>query len=307
MQIASRLITYNAHSRENPPQITVAAGEEFMAQTELCTGSWLHSLADTWSPEKTNALNPTVCVGVADAHPGDILAVHIREIIPDALGYTGFNDQKNPLAGRIKARTWGLNVKTVAITAEGIRWNDQLSLPVRPMIGTLGTAPAGEARSNAWGGLHGGNMDVQEIRAGTTVYLPVFVEGALLHIGDVHALQGDGEINCSGGIECRAEVRLSADLIRQARPLRCVRAEDSESLMTIACGRGLTRTFQTATGELLDWICRDYGIPVNDAYLLLGQVMQARCTQFVNPTRSYICKIPKRYLPLRSSPQPMTP
>ena len=67
------------------------------------------------------------------------------------------------------------------------------------MIGVLGTAPELEVFSNAWPGPHGGNMDVQEVCPGATVYLPVNVPGALLHIGDVHAIQGDGEINCGGG------------------------------------------------------------------------------------------------------------
>ena len=81
-----------------------------------------------------------------------------------------------------------------------------------------------EVFRNSWPGTFGGNMDVQEVAIGATVYLPVYVPEALLHIGDVHAMQGDGEINCGGGIECRSEVRLKVDLLpRPERGHRGVR------------------------------------------------------------------------------------
>lgn len=296
MQIASRNFTYNVHSPNNLPQITVKPGEEFLAETELCTGGWLLSPEDSWTPDKTCALNPTVCINVEGAKSGDLLAVEILDIIPDRIGYTGFNRKSNPLADKIMLHDWGLNVKTVTIDSQYIYWNESRKLPIRPMIGTLGTAPKEETLSNAKGGQHGGNMDVQEVCNGSTVYLPVEVDGALLHIGDVHALQGDGEINCSGGIECRSVVRLRVQTIKRPEQYRCVRIENEQYIMTVSCERTLEESFYIAAEQLLQWIVERYAFSVEEAYLLMGQVMEARSTQMVNPTRSYICKMPKQYL-----------
>jgi acetamidase/formamidase len=82
-----------------------------------------------------------------------------------------------------------------------IHWSETLKLRVRPMIGCVGVAPARERINNSWAGYWGGNFDAQEVTTGATVILGVNVEGALLHIGDMHAIQGDGEICGAGGIE----------------------------------------------------------------------------------------------------------
>jgi len=296
MQKASREFIYSYHSPLNPPQFTVKPGEVFLAETELCTGGWLLSYEDSWTPDKTCALNPTVCVAVEGAMPGDVLAVHIHEVVPDVIGYTGFNDESNSLASTIIRNDWGMNLRTVKIEGGYVLWDEKRKLPIKPMIGTLGTAPAIETLSNAKGGAHGGNMDVQEVEPGSTVYLPVAVEGAILHIGDCHAIQGDGEINCSGGIECRTVCKLSVDVIKRPAGYGCVRIENDDYIMTVACEGDTKEAFKHATNQLIKWMVADYGFTVNDAYLILGQVMEARATQFVNPTSSYICKMPKKYL-----------
>ncbi|MCL1796039.1 MAG: acetamidase/formamidase family protein [Clostridia bacterium] len=296
MQTAFRTETYDCHSPYNKPQIAVQPGEEFIAETELASGGWLHSLSDIWTPEKTSAHNPTVVIAVEGAKPGDLLAVDILDIVPDSLGYTGFIGSPTGLPERIFPAEYGLNSKTVRIADGFILWSDALKLPVRPMIGTLGTAPAEEALANIKGGPHGGNMDIQEVRSGTTVYLPVFVPGALLHVGDAHALQGDGEICGAGGIECRAAARLRARIVEKPKGMRCVRMEDETHIMAASCDRSVTESFEAAAGELLSWMVDGFGFAAKEAYLLMGQVMEARCTQFVNPTFSYICKMPKQAL-----------
>jgi len=296
MQALSRTITYNLHSRNNPSQLTVKPGEIFLAETELCTGSWLNSINDTWTPDKSNASNPTVCVAIEGARPGDMLAVEIIKVVPDKVGYTGFDNNPNSLANKILKRDWGLNVKTVAICDKYVHWSNRLKLPVSPMVGTIGTAPSDKDIRNIYAGPHGGNLDVQEVAAGSTVFLPVEVEGALLHIGDAHALQGDGEINGSGGIECRAEVTLRAEIMPRPQNFRCVRIENADYIMTVGCEPDINASFMLACEQMISWMVDDYGFSIEEAYLLMGQVMQARNTQFVNPTSSYICKMPKNFL-----------
>lgn len=297
MRIVTRARVTSFHSRLNEPQLTVLPGEVFMAETELCTGSWLSWPQDTWTPDKSCTANPTVCIAVEGAIPGDMLAVHITEIRPGPVGYTGFDMAMNPLARRITGSDWPLTTKTVEIRDGFIHWDEDLTLPTRPMIGTLGTAPAGEPVVNTAGGRHGGNMDVQEVCAGNTVYLPVFAPGALLHIGDAHAVQGDGEINCAGGVECRAEVVLRVDVLPKPAAMEWPRIENEESIMSVACCDTAEESFCAAARELLGWMSEGYGFSHREAYLLMGQVMEARCTQYVNPTRTYICSVPKRYLP----------
>ncbi len=296
MKVAGRDKIFREHSRMNEPGISVMPGEEFLAETELCSGDWLHSEEDRWESKKSRGPNPTVVIKINGAMPGDVLAVRIIDIEPDRLGYTGFDTWSNPLAYQIFQKDWGLNTKTVQIKDGFVHWSDRIKLPVKPMIGTLGTAPEFEVLRNSRGGNHGGNMDVNEVTAGSTVYLPVFVPGGLLHVGDVHAIQGDGEINMSGGIECRSIVRIVVNLVKKPEAMEWVRIEDKDYIMGVACCRSVEESFYSAAREVLNWMVEDYGFSVDEAYLLMGQVMEARCTQFVNPTRTYICKMPKRYL-----------
>jgi acetamidase/formamidase len=296
MKTLSRNITHNFHSRRNNTHFQVEPGEEFVAETELCTGPWLHSIKDTWTEKKTTALNPTVTVRVNNSSPGDLLAIDILEIIPDKIGYTGLDPKHNPLMNLILPGEWENIAKTVEIQDGYILWDDKTRLPVKAMIGTIGTAPKNEELSNSKAGLHGGNMDVQEVCAGSTIYLPVEIKGALLHIGDVHALQGDGEINCSGGIECRATVRLRTRILPRPASYLGVRIENNEYIMTVSSEKSLEASFYAAARHMLLWLQEDWEMNAANAYGLMAQLLEARNTQFVNPTWSYICKMPKKYL-----------
>ena len=299
MERLSRDTLYNIHSGANKPGLVVKPGQEFLAETELCTGDWLKSIDDQFSyGKRKGSPNPTVVVAVEGAKPGDAVIVRIHDIIPDEIGYTGFDtDKNNPLSALIYPKEWGLTTKTVRIKDGFVRWSDKLKLPISPMIGTLGTAPdRGESLLNSKGGYYGGNMDVQEVRAGASVWLPVSVPGALVHIGDVHAIQGDGEICSGGGIECRSVVRLSVDIAEKPAAMNWPRIVDDTHIMTICCHRTLEESFYCATRDLINWMVDDYGFDVGEAYMLLAQVMEARATQLVNPTYSYVCKIAKKYL-----------
>ena len=195
----------------------------------------------------------------------------------------------------IHQKQWKPIAKNVVIRDGIIHWSDKIKLPLRPMIGTIGTATARENLLNSKGGPYGGNMDVQEVTNGATIYLPVEVKGALLHIGDVHAIMGDGEINDGGGIEIRAQVTLRATVQKRPENMKWVRMENEDYIMTICCERSTDEAFFGAANEMLMYM-EEYGFTVDDAYMLMAQVMEARCTQFVNPTRTYICKMPKKYL-----------
>ena len=268
-------------------------------ETELNGGTWLKSVDDLWDPSKSRGPNLCTVVAVEDAHPGDTLAVQILDVKPGKLGYTGFAGWRTKLTQLIYPNDWDVVTKTVKISDDQIEWSKDLKLSVIPMIGTIATASAEEEQTTRYAYLNGGNMDVQEVTNGTTIYLPVNVEGALLHVGDCHAIMGDGEIPHGGGIECQAEVTLKVNVLKGQKAHKWIRLENDDHIMTIANKIRIKDSFVEACHELIDWMSDDYGFTPQEAFLLLGQVMEARCTMLHGddePFSPYICKIRKKYL-----------
>ena len=286
-------------SASHPPKLRVRPGERFQIETELNTGDWLHSLDDSPIgqaspyPYVNSATGP---VYVEGARPGDVLAVHIEDIAVDELGYTWIVPNDNPFPNWIRREEWGAQYRVVRIADGVVHWSDRLKLPAAPMIGVIGTAPLIEAISNADNGPHGGNLDVQEVAAGNTVYLPVSVDGALLHIGDVHALQGDGELCCAGGIETRSVVTATVEVAPKPKAMTWPRIDTPTHIVSMGCARPLEDAFRLAVQEMIYWLVEDYGLSQPEALLLLGQIAEARCTQLVDPKFTYVCKVAKRYL-----------
>ncbi|NLT41691.1 MAG: acetamidase [Anaerolineae bacterium] len=298
MQKQTREVLYYTHTRHNRPTLTVEPGESFIVETELCSGDWLRDITDTYHPSKGRGPNPSSgCVYVKGAGPGTMLAVTIESIVPDELGYTGFGPGANPFPDWIRQEEWGVVTKTVRIRNGCVEWSEDLKLPTQPMIGVLGTAPAREEFLNSRNGPYGGNLDAQEIATGATVYLPVYVDGALLHVGDVHAIQGDGEICCGGGIECRSTVQLRVDVLPRPERMTWARFADATHIGVFGCARPAEDAFRLATQDLIYWLADDYALDEPEVLLLLGQILEARCTQFVDPLYTYVAKVARRWLP----------
>ena len=298
MKRATKDRLYFETGRENEVTLEVEAGEAFEVETQMNRGPWLldHPDGERLRSKLTGGNPSSGCIRVVGAEPGDTLACHIESIEPGPIGYTRFMGSTDAMPGRLGASALGDISKIVKIADRKIRWSDDLSFDIRPMLGFIGVAPATERHHNGWGGYWGGNFDIQELTAGATLFLPVFVSGALLHVGDMHAIQGDGEICGAGGIETEGVARLRCDLIKGVA-LDYPRIEDETHLIAIAMERPAEDAFRSALERLIGWLAADYGLDPGDAYLLLGQVLEARCTQYVNPTYSYVAKIAKRYLP----------
>ena len=299
MKRIPRTNVYNTLNKDNPPADYVKPGEIFEVETELNGGTWLNSLDDLWEPGKSKGPNLCTVIGIEGAKAGDTLAVEILDVKPGDLGYTGFAGWRSKLSQDIYPNDWDVVTKTVRITDDYVDWSDNLKLPIRSMIGTIGTAPAGEPESNYYAWHNGGNMDVQEVCKGTTIYLPISVDDALLHVGDCHAIMGDGEIPHGGGIECRAVCTLRVSLIKGYKAKNWIRMENEDYIMTIANEDRMKDSFTGACHELIDWMVDDYNFTPQEAFLLLGQVLHARCTMtHGDPNRfsPYICKVNKKYL-----------
>lgn len=172
----------------------------------------------------------------------------------------------------------------------------RIEVPLRPMLGRLAVAPAGE---EAWGGLwpgnFGGNMDSSDAREGTTVHLPIFHDGALFYFGDVHALQGDGEI-AGSGLETTADVTFQFDLIR-GRTIRWPRMEDANDIMVAGSARPLVDAFRIAQVELIEWLVDEYGFDKLEAYQVVSQAGHSRIANVVDPNYTVMAKFPKKLLP----------
>ena len=128
------------------------------------------------------------------------------------------------------------------------------------------------------------------------MYFPVFVEGALLHIGDGHAAQGDGEI-MGRGIEISMDVKFTVDLIKGGGGARWPRGENDDAIFTIGNARPLHQALQHATTEMLRWLQHDYDLDALTAHMLLGQYVRYEVGNVFNPAYTMVCKLEKQYLP----------
>ncbi len=170
-----------------------------------------------------------------------------------------------------------------------------LSLPLAPMLGCFGVAPdGGQAIGTMTAGEHGGNMDYRRFVAGSTVYLPVFVAGALFCVGDGHAVQGDGEI-VGTGIETSFDVQFTVRLIK-GKMIGWPRGEDADFIFTIGNARPLDQAVQHATTEMLRWLRADYGLDLVEASTLLGQCVEYDLGNIYDPAYTMVCKVPKRVI-----------
>jgi len=245
---------------------------------------------------------------ISGAQPGDMLEVHFDRISPNRdrawasasiapgvlePGY--LRDQ--PAAPERAVAEW--HVDTGQATATLLSPDTalgHLELPIDPMLGCFGVAPdRAQAISTATSGRHGGNMDYRGFRAGVTVFLPVFTEGALFFLGDGHALQGDGEITGTG-LEISMDVEFSVSLHKQAA-IQWPRGETADHLFTVGNARPLDQAVQHATTEMLRWLRDDLHLDELAAHILLGYCADYDTGNVYDPAYTMVCKVPKKLLP----------
>lgn len=299
MKRATRETLYFEIGPDNLPTLHVQPGEVIEVETQLNRGPWLDAHPDGDAlREKLYGGNPSSgCIYVEGAMPGQVLIVHVGSIDLDPVGFTNFRGSTGAMPAWLGGSGVGAHHRIVDIRDGLIHWSDELKLPAAPMLGFVGVAPARERYHNSWGGPWGGNFDAQEITTGTAVHLAVNVPGALLHIGDMHAIQGDGEICGAGGIEASGRVQVWCELAEKPSSMFWPRLVNETHIVTAAMARPAEDAFRYALEAMVLWLEESYGLARGEAYLFLGQVLEARCTQFVNPTFTYVAKVPRRYLP----------
>jgi acetamidase/formamidase len=248
---------YYEFSRHNEPRLRIQPGETVLVETEDAFSGQIRTNEDRRDKTKKPYGNPqTGPIWVEGAEPGDTLAVAIEDIQPsNGQCATRTSDPKQLAQWLGDDCPHGTHVCPIR---DGlIFWSDKIALPYRPMLGCIGTAPDTGVPTTGPAGPHGGNMDIIETRPGNTVYLPVFVDGAYLYLGDAHATMGHGELSASG-LEMPSHTTITVNLIRDKK-IPGPRIESPDEIMTIATGCPMERSIAQAYAWLILWMEAEYG------------------------------------------------
>ncbi len=256
--------------------------------------------------DRTDGGNPqTGPFYLEGAGPGDTLRVRFDSIRPNrARGVSGAFVAPNvvdphfvPQLGQDGEDWWilDLDAGTAELESPPPGLESLGKLPFAPMLGCFGVAPPrGQAISCATSGEHGGNMDYRGFGPGVTVDFPVFVEGGLFHLGDGHAIQGDGEI-VGTGIEVSMDVEFTLELLR-GKTIHWPRADDGEFVIAVGNARPLDQALQHATTELLRLLEQDYGLDYRAGSALLGQCIRYEIGNVYDPAYTVVAKVEKALL-----------
>jgi acetamidase/formamidase len=296
------------------PLARVRPGDVLELFTEDCFAGRVRSARDLVSEVcEFPFLNPqTGPFHVEGAEPGDTLAVHFVSIEPardwgasstvplfGALTSTHATATlQPPLPERVWI--WRLDRERRTCLFAAADSDARVELPMDPMHGTVGVAPANlEVRSALVPDAHGGNLDTPEMRAGVTCYLGVNVEGALFSLGDGHARQGEGE-TCGVAVETAMNTVVAIDLIK-GRPTPWPRLESDRHLMTAGSARPLEDAFRIAQLDLVRWVAADHGLSELDAYQLVSQGVESPLANVCDTNYTSVAKIRKAWLPAARS------
>lgn len=246
---------------------------------------------------------------IRGAEPGDTLAIHFLAMEvngPEGWGSAGpgfgalNSSHYTPvIGGPIAKSEWVYEInKTENVALFKARDSAyQVKIPLHPFLGCVGVAPAnGEVRSSIVPAEFGGNMDAPESSAGNTLYLPVNVSGALLFIGDGHAVMGDGEVDGTA-VEVPMKVRVQVDVIKH-QTIEWPRFENENYIMAAGIYRPLDDALRIAFTQLVSWIHEQYGLSEMDAYELLSKVAEIHLDEMVDPNYVVVAKVNKKFLPL---------
>ena len=271
---------------QNEPVLHISPGEQILFET------WdaLHSKSSFDDAGLENKeFNPTTGpVYVNGAETGDILSVRIDKIEVEPQG-TIICGKGMGVMGKILE---GHASKEIHIKDNMALFSDTIKLPLNKMIGVIGTSPAAETIPNSTPDYHGGNMDCKEVKEGATVLLPVNVPGALLALGDLHAVMADGEIGISG-LEISGSAIVTVDIIKGKNwPLPMI-VNDSH-VMTLASHEDLDIAVDMAVANMVKYL-QGVGFDIYDATMLISMVGDVQICQVVDPKKTIRVSFPKKF------------
>jgi amidase len=239
-----------------------------------------HDIIDLDGVRGSGIVNPaTGPLEVSGARPGDILIVDIIELRLSGRPLTSTTAEIGPdgLAGRVaRPRTWIFDVE------DGVARRGRIEIPLRPMIGLIGVAPATEPVSTQLAGPHGGNLDNRRVTVGSRVYLPVQAPGALLALGDVHAAMGDGELS-GCGLETSAEITLRVDLLRDKQTTWPI-VETANAWYTHGSAASWSAAIDIATEQAATLLEHEWGLDPEEIPLFLSAAGDLEICQACKPS-----------------------
>ncbi len=295
---------YNTFSFAHPPALRIKPGDRVMTKTIDAGGvDWEGRTVGSGPNPQTGPFY------VEGAEPGDLLVVTFDKMeINRATAYSSsllapYTADPAALSTRVDREprrvTWQLDkAKGVARLEDASLQPNAIELPLRPMLGCVGVAPARkEAVATSTPGAFGGNMDYAGLTAGVKVMLPVSEPGALLFIGDGHARQGEGEV-AGTGLETSMDVEFTVDLIKK-KSAAWPRLENDTYIMVLGSSRPLLQALQHATSEMHRWLIADFGFSERGASTFMGQALEYEIANVVDPNFTVVAKVRKSFLPRR--------
>lgn len=322
---------HTTFSGAHAPVLRIKSGDRVVTSTLDDTG------ADATGKPIATGINPqTGPFFIEGAEPGDLLVVTIEKLEPNRTtgASLSFMAPNAVAAGSLSSRVNTARVPWTIDTAKGVvRFNLEsvgrntfgsrfdspvLEMPLRPVLGAIGVAPANdEARDTTASGPFGGNMMSAGLSAGTRVMLPVFRTGALLFLGHGHARQGDGGIG-GAGVETSLDVEFSVEVVKKMEwphssgvrpstvvgefPMHWPRVEQDDYLMTVGTAPDLLQALQHATLELHHWLDDDFGLSERAVNVFVAQAMEYEVASIADRNFTVVAKVRKSYLPKASTP-----
>jgi amidase len=275
-------------SKDNPYVAKIQSGDMVEIETLDCFSNQLKTKEDTLDAIDWNQINPaTGPIYIEGAMPGDTLKVTIEDIVLCDQGVMAAEEGGGPLGHLLK----GTKTKIIPIIDGKAIFDSKLSIPLKPMIGVIGVAPGEEDINTGTPGNHGGNMDNLMITKGSTLYLPIFVEGALFALGDLHAVMGDGEIGVTG-VEIPGSVKAKLEVMK-GLTLNNPVLENAEKFTTIASEKNLEDAVNRATVDMAMILKERIDMDLHDIAMLMSAVGNTEICQVVDPLRTARFVMPK--------------
>ncbi|MTI94267.1 MAG: hypothetical protein FH749_02095 [Firmicutes bacterium] len=274
-------------SAEHKPVAEIASGETLVVETADCFNGQVHSEEQDLAKVDFSRGNPaTGPFYINNANPGDGLQIEILEIklaergvIIVAPGQGVLEDITEP------------KVRVLELAGNFARFTENITIPVRPMVGVIGIAPAEGSVDTTCPGKHGGNLDCKELSPGNKIILPVAHSGGLLALGDVHAAMGDGELaGCA--LEAGAEVKLRIDILPGQAPEH-PRIVTEKGTIILASASSTDAALREAAREAVLLLAEEHSLSYAEAYMLAGSVCDLGLSQVVNPLKTAKIFVPR--------------
>ena len=277
-------------SKENEPVLFVKSGDEIEIETMDCFANQIKTNADKLETLNWDRVNPaTGPIYIEEAQAGDTLKVTIKKIQIDGTAVVATGKDLGVL-GHMES----LYSKVLKIKDEKVVFNENINFPINPMVGVIGVAPEEGSINCGTPGSHGGNMDTKLIGEDSVLYLPVFTEGALFALGDLHAAMGDGEIGVSG-VEVAGKVTVKLEVLKNKSITNPI-IKTNDVTATIASAPTLDEAVTIATEDMSKLLKESLSLSIEEIATLMSAVGNVQICQVVDPEKTARFAMPNIYL-----------